>query len=164
MKQMRSSEPSCPALRKSIFNRKIISNPCAAEEEAPSSSATSTTLSCVPLVSSSLSSGKENVRQAHKTPTEMMQLFKRGGGGSHPPPSGPPLGMGAGESSSGGLSDLARIGDALDDMSVRIGTSLSNYDDLRACLNAADVAHEDGGIPALEAARDRLQAWIRTTR
>jgi hypothetical protein len=61
-------------------------------------------------------------------------------------------------------SDLARIGEALDDMSARIGTSLSNYDDLRACLDAADAAHADGGIPALEAARDRLQAWIRATR
>lgn len=60
--------------------------------------------------------------------------------------------------------DLARIGEALDDMSARIGTSLSAYGDLRACLDAADAAHEDGGLPALEAARDRLQAWISASR
>ncbi len=61
-------------------------------------------------------------------------------------------------------SDLARLGEALDDMSSRIATSLSTYDDLRACLHEADAAHADGGIPALEAARDRLQAWISGTR
>lgn len=60
--------------------------------------------------------------------------------------------------------DLARIGDALDDMSSRIGSSLTSCDDLRACLAEADAAHVDGGIPALEAARDRLQAWITASR
>ena len=61
-------------------------------------------------------------------------------------------------------SDLSRIGDALDDMSTRIGSSLSSCDDLRACIAEADAAHADGGIGALEAARDRLQAWIRASR
>jgi hypothetical protein len=60
--------------------------------------------------------------------------------------------------------DLSLLGDALDDMSSRICTSLTSVDDLRVCLDVADAAHADGGLPALEAARERLMAWINATR